>query len=122
MDIKENTLFGKLKEHYSISDISSDDEEYKNTYKSHNEDRDIKNTDDIYTKLMRDREMFNNDLKDTKTAGYKDVMADQFGISRQFGKMLGRDITQKVKPQKIDSDMVKVYNNMIGYDSDTSDE
>jgi hypothetical protein len=63
-----------------------------------------------------------NNLKDTKTAGYKDVMEDQFGISRQFGKMIGRDITQKSRTQKIDSDMVKVYNKMVGYESETSDE
>ena len=121
-NFKENTLFGRLKEQYSVSDVSSDDEEYKDNYKSHNLDRDSKSTEDIYSRMMRDREMFDNDLKDTKTAGYKDVMEDQFGISRQFGKMLGRDITSKVKPQKIDSDMIKVYNKMIGYDSDTSDD
>ena len=121
-NFKETNLFGRLKENYSISDISTDDEEYKDNYKSHNKDRDIKNTDDMYARMMRDREEFDNNLKDTKTAGYKDVMEDQFGISRQFGKMLGRDITVKNKPQKIDSDMVKVYNKMIGYNSDTSSD
>ena len=116
-------MFGKLKEHYSVSDISSDDDdEYADNYKMHNQNRDVKSTDDVYTRMMREREMFDNNLKDTKTAGYKDVMEDQFGISRQFGKVLGRDITAKVKPQKIDSDMVKVYNKMIGYNSDTSDD
>ena len=120
---RENTMFGKLKEHYSVSDISSDDDdEYADNYKMHNQNRDVKSTDDVYTRMMREREMFDNNLKDTKTAGYKDVMEDQFGISRQFGKVLGRDITAKVKPQKIDSDMVKVYNKMIGYNSDTSDD
>jgi len=69
-----------------------------------------------------EREILNNNLKDTKTAGYKDVMEDQFGISRQFGKVIGRDITNKAKPQRIDSDMAKVYNKMISYDSDTSDD
>jgi curved DNA-binding protein CbpA len=121
-NFKENTLFAKLKEQYSVSDVSTDDEEYKDNYKSHNKDRDIKSTDDMYARIMKEREVFNNDLKDTKTAGYKDVMEDQFGISRQFGKMLGRDITSKNKPQKIDSDMVKVYNKMIGYESNSSDE
>jgi curved DNA-binding protein CbpA len=121
-NFKENTLFGKLKEQYSVSDVSTDDEEYKDNYKSHNKDRDIKSTDDMYARIMKEREVFDNDLKDTKTAGYKDVMEDQFGISRQFGKMLGRDITSKNKPQKIDSDMAKVYNKMIGYESDSNDE
>jgi curved DNA-binding protein CbpA len=121
-NFRENNLFGKMKEDFSVSDISSDDEDYKNDYETHNTNRDTKSTDDLYAKMMRDRDLFNNNLKDTKTAGYKDVMDDQFGISKQFGRMLGNDITQKVKPQKIDTDMVKVYNKMIGYESDTSDD
>jgi len=121
-NIKENTLFGKITKQFSVSDISSDDDDYNDDYKSHNQNRDITSAEDAYSKMMREREMFDNNLKDTKTAGYKDVMEDQFGISRQFGKMLGRDITQKTKPQKIDSDMVNIYNKMIGYDSDTSDD
>ena len=121
-NFKENNMFGKLKEEFSVSDISSDDEDYNNAYDKHNKDRDHKSTDDLYSKMMRDREMFDHNLKDTKTAGFKDVMEDQFGISRQFGKMIGRDVTQKVKPSRIDSDMVNVYNKMIGYDSESSDE
>jgi curved DNA-binding protein CbpA len=121
-NFKENNMFGKLKEEFSVSDISSDDEDYNNAYDKHNKDRDQKSTDDLYSKMMRNREMFDHNLKDTKTAGFKDVMEDQFGISRQFGKMIGRDVTQKVKPSRIDSDMVNVYNKMIGYDSESSDE
>ncbi len=121
-NFKENNMFGKLKEEFSVSDISSDDEDYNNAYDKHNKDRDTKSTDDLYAKMMRDRDMFDHNLKDTKTAGFKDVMEDQFGISRQFGKMIGRDVTQKLKPSRIDSDMVNVYNKMIGYDSDSSDE
>jgi curved DNA-binding protein CbpA len=121
-NIRENTLYGKLNEHYSVSDISSGDEDYDDKYNSHNKNRDIKTTDDAFSRMMMDREILNNNLKDTKTAGYKDVMEDQFGISRQFGKVIGRDITQKAKPQRIDSDMAKVYNKMIGYNSDTSDD
>jgi len=121
-NFRENSLYGKMKEDFSVSDISSDDEEYKNDYDNHNTNRDTKSTNDMYANMMRDRDLFDNNLKDTKTAGYKDVMEDQFGISRQFGRMLGNDITQKIKPQKIDSDMVKVYNKMIGFDSDSTDE
>ena len=121
-NFKENNMFGKLKEEFSVSDISSDDEDYNNAYDKHNTDRDTKSTDDLYAKMMRDRDMFDHNLKDTKTAGFKDVMEDQFGISRQFGKMIGRDVTQKVKPSRIDSDMVNVYNKMIGYESDSSDD
>ena len=123
-NFRENTLYGKLndKNNLSTSDISSDDETYNDEYKKHNYDRDTKSTDDRLSQLMRDRELFSNNLKDTKTAGYKDVMEDQFGISRQFGKMIGQDFTQKSRTQKIDSDMVKVYNKMVGYDSENSDD
>jgi curved DNA-binding protein CbpA len=121
-NFKENNMYGKMKDNLSVSDISSDDDEYNNDYENHNKNRDTKSTDDLLQRMMRDRGDFDTRLKDTKTAGYKDVMEDQFGISRQFGRMLGHDVTQKIKPQKLDSDMVNVYNKMIGYDSDTSDE
>ena len=69
---------------------------------------------------MIDRESLNNNLSKVETAGYKDVMEDQFGISKQFGKMIGRDITQKNKTYKIDSDMIKIYNKMISNDDDSN--
>jgi curved DNA-binding protein CbpA len=121
-NFKENTLFGKLDNNLSVSDISSDDETYKNDYSSHNLDRELKQTEDRLAQLMRERDVFDNNLKDTKTAGYKDVMEDQFGISRQFGKMIGKDFTSKANTQKIDSDMVKVYNKMIGYESESNSD
>jgi curved DNA-binding protein CbpA len=121
-NFRENNMFGKMKEDFSVSDVSSDDEDYNNDYETHNKDRDTKSSGDLYSKMMRNREMLDNNLKDTKTAGFKDVMEDQFGISRQFGKMIGRDVTSKIKPHRIDDDMVNVYNKMIGYDSDLSDE
>ena len=114
-------MFGKIKEDFSVSDISSDNENYNDVYDDHNKNRDTKSTDDLYTKMMRNRDVFDTNLKDTKTAGFKDVMEDQFGISRQFGKMLGSDVTQKNKQGKFDSDMLNVYNKMIGYDSDSID-
>lgn len=123
-NFRENTLYGKLndKNNLSTSDISSDDDTYNDEYTKHNYDRDTKITDDRLSQLIRERELLSNNLKDTKTAGYKDVMEDQFGISRQFGKMIGRDITQKSRTQKIDSDMMKVYNKMVGYESENSDD
>jgi curved DNA-binding protein CbpA len=123
-NFRENTLYGKLNDNnnLSTSDISSDDEQYNDEYTKHNYDRDTKTTDDRLSQLMRERELLSNNLKDTKTAGYKDVMEDQFGISRQFGKMIGQDFTQKSKTHKLDSDMMKVYNKMVGYDSETSDD
>jgi len=79
------------------------------------------NNFDMLSKMLRDREKFDTNLKSTETAGYKSVMDDQFGISRQFGKMIGNDVTQKHKTQKIDSDMIKIYNRMISNDDSDDD-
>lgn len=122
-NFRENTLYGKLNDNNLLnSDVSSDEDTYNDDYNKHNYDRDTKLTDDRFSQLMRDRELFDNNLKDVKTAGYKDVMEDQFGISRQFGKMIGQDITQKSRTQKLDTDMMKIYNKMVGYESETSDD
>lgn len=121
---KENTLYGNINEQYEydVSDISDTDSDYDNSYERHNADRDIKNTDDKLKRLMQEREMFDVQLKDTKTAGYKDVMEDQFGISKNFGKMIGRDISSNIKPKKLDSDMIKIYNRMIANDSNSDSD
>ena len=121
-NFRENNMFGKMRnDDFNTSDISSEDDDFIDSYDTHNKNRDTKNTDDMLAKMLRDREMFDNNLKSTETAGYKTVMDDQFGISRQFGKMIGNDVTQKHKTQKIDSDMIKIYNKMISHD-DSDDE
>ncbi len=121
-NFKENNMFGKMRnDDFNASDLSSVDSDYDDAYDTHNKNKDTKNTDDMLSKMLRDREMFDTNLKSTETAGYKSVMEDQFGISRQFGKMIGTDVTQKHKTQKIDSDMIKIYNKMISND-DSDDE
>ncbi len=121
-NFRENNMFGKMRnDDFNSSEISSDESDYDDSYDNHNKHRDTKNTDDMLSKMLRDREIFDTNLKSTETAGYKTVMDDQFGISRQFGKMIGNDVTQKHKTQKIDSDMIKIYNRMISHDSDDDD-
>jgi hypothetical protein len=121
-NFRENSMFGKMRDdNFNASDISSVDSDYDDSYDTHNKNRETKNTDDMLSKMLRDREKFDTNLKSTETAGFKDVMEDQFGISRQFGKMIGKDVTQKHKTQKIDSDMIKIYNRMISND-DSDDE
>lgn len=121
-NFKENNMFGKMRnDDFNASDLSSVDSDYDDAYDTHNKNKDTKNTDDMLSKMLRDREMFDTNLKSTETAGYKSVMEDQFGISRQFGKMIGNDVTQKHKTQKIDSDMIKIYNRMISH-NDSDDE
>jgi curved DNA-binding protein CbpA len=121
-NFKENNIFGKIKnDDFNASDISSIDSDYDDSYDAHNKNRDTKNTDDMLTRMLRDRNVLDNKLKSTETAEYKTVMDDQFGISKQFGKMIGKDVTQKHKTHKIDSDMIKIYNKMISHD-DSDDE
>jgi len=123
-NFKENKLFSKvndtINDDFNTSDLSSIDSDYDDSYNKHNSERNFDKTEDKFKKMMIDRESLNNNLSKVETAGYKDVMEDQFGISKQFGKMIGRDITQKNKTYKIDSDMIKIYNKMISNDDDSN--
>lgn len=120
-NFRENTMYSNIKkeENFDVSDISDVDSDYDNSFENHNSNRDIGKTEDRLKQMLKEREMFDTTLKDVKTANYKDVMHDQFGISKQFGKMIGKDITQNNKTKKLDSDMIKIYNRMITYDSDS---
>lgn len=121
-NFRENNLYGKVKkEDFNVSDLSDmSDLSDTDNYINHNTDRDTKKTEDRLKEIMRERELLDSSLKSVEN--YKDVMEDQFGISRQFGKMIGRDITQKNKSYKIDTDMVKIYNKMISHDSDSDSD
>jgi len=120
---KENTLYGKLEnEDFNLSDISSGEEEIGDMYNLHNANRDESSTNRRLDDLLKERESLNTSLKNIQTAGFKDVMEDQFGISRNFGKIIGKDITQKNNKQRLDSDMVKIYNKMITHDSDSDSD
>ncbi len=118
-NFRENTLFSSVNDDYEVSDLSSvdsdDSDTYDDAYDKHNADRDIKKTEEKLKQLLRDREVFDASIKDSKTAGYKDIMQDQFGISKQFGKMIGKDTAYKTK--ELDSDMIKAYNKMIANDN-----
>lgn len=123
-NFRENTVYSNIKkeDNFDLSDLSDVDSDYDDSYENHNTDRDIGKTEDKFKQMMREREMFDTTLKDVKTANYKDVMHDQFGISKQFGKMIGKDITQNHKTKKLDSDMIKIYNRMITHDSDSDSD
>jgi curved DNA-binding protein CbpA len=123
-NFRENTVFSNIKkeDNFDLSDLSDVDSDYDDSYKNHNTDRDIGKIEDKFKQMMREREMFDTTLKDVKSAGYKDVMHDQFGISKQFGKIIGKDITQNHKTKKLDSDMIKIYNRMITHDSDSDSD
>jgi curved DNA-binding protein CbpA len=118
--IKDNSLYGNL--HTGISDESSeevsDDENYIDTYHKHNSDRGSGRLDDLLQQRMNERSVFDKKLEKVDTAEFKDVMEDQFGISRHFGKILGKETFTSKPTEKLDYDMVKVYNKMIKYYSD----
>lgn len=126
-NIKDNTLYGNLHSnlHSNMSDLSSDDASsdddmsFIDTYNTHNKDKDTGRLDDILQQRMNERLLFDKKLEKVDTAEFKDVMEDQFGISRQFGKLIGKDTMGSSQPtQKLDYDMVKIYKKMINYDSD----
>lgn len=125
-NIKDNTLYGNLHTnlHTNMSDLSSeessdDDMSFIDTYHTHNKDKDTGRLDDILQQRMNERFLFDKKLEKVDTAEFKDVMEDQFGISRQFGKLIGKDAIGSTQPtQKLDYDMVKIYKKMINYDSD----
>jgi len=122
-NFRENTLYGNIKkeDNFDVSDLSSVESDEDDAYTNHNADRDVKKTEDKFKEMMRERELFDSALKDVKTAGYKDVMQDQFSISKQFGKIIGNDITV-TKPKKLDSDMIKIYNKMISHDPESDSD
>jgi len=123
-NFRENTMFSNIKkeDNFDVSDLSDIDSDYDDSYENHNANRDVGKTEDKFKQMMREREIFDTTLKDVKTANYKDVMHDQFGISKQFGKMIGKDIIQNNKTKKLDSDMIKIYNKMITHDSDSEQD
>jgi len=101
----------------SDSDISFDDNDDYNNHKNNK----LKNND--FDKLLAKRreEDFAFDPKNIKKDEFfKDVMQDQFGISKDFGVLVGNDLGT-TKPTQITSHMAKVYNRMIKYDSDEDD-
>jgi len=123
-NIRDNTLYGNInsgKSDVTSSEESSDDEmiRYEDTYSSHNKNRDMGKIDDLLQQALNDRKLFDKKLEKVDTAGFKDVMEDQFGISRQFGKLIGKDTLANSNPsQRLEYDMVKSYNKLINYESD----
>ena len=123
-NIRDNTLYGNIhsgKSDVSSSEETSDDEMigYDDTYSSHNKNRDTGKIDDLLQQALNDRRVFDKKLEKVDTAGFKDVMEDQFGISRQFGKLIGKDTMANTNPsQRLEYDMIKSYNKLINYDSD----
>ena len=108
------TKTGKSDDELSISSVS--DVEFEDDYYNHSKK---KITDDDIRKYERMRDNDTSQYDKMKFNEFKSALDDQFGISKDFGMMIGRDITQK--PSQITSSMVDVYKKLIEL-SDSSDD
>lgn len=96
----------------SISDIEYDDDYYNHSKK--------KITSDDIRKFERMRNEDTMKFDKMSMNEFKSVMEDQFGISKEFGTMIGQEISQK--PSQITSHMVDVYKKLIELSSESDDE
>ena len=96
----------------SISDIEYDDDYYNHSKK--------KITSDDIRKFERMRNEDTMKFDKMSMNEFKSVMEDQFGISKEFGTMIGQEIAQK--PAQITSHMVDVYKKLIELSSESDDE
>jgi len=100
----------------SPSESEPSDYEYNDDYNKHNHDKaayqkliekkllEREQEDKLYDN--RERSDFNNNIMDIPD-----------GISKEFGTMIGKDITSTLtRSKKIDIDLINAYNKMIGYD------
>jgi curved DNA-binding protein CbpA len=119
-DFRSSTTFSRNKtgisdDELSISSIS--DIEYDDDYYNHSKKK--ISSDDIrkFEKMRNDDTMKFDKMSLNE---FKSVMDDQFGISKDFGTIIGQDISQK--PAQITSHMVDVYKKLIELNSDSDDE
>ena len=118
-DFKAGTNFsrtksGKSDDELSISSIS--DVEYDDDYNNHKK----KISDDDIRKFQRERELDTKKYDTLEFKEFKSAMEDQFGISKDFGTMIGRDISKK--PGQITSHMTDVYKKLIEFSSSSEED
>lgn len=118
-DFRASSKFSKTKlenndDDISISSISDDDIE--DNYNNHK----VKITDDEIRKFTDIRNKETTKFDKLNLSEFKSVLDDQFGISKEFGTIIGNDISQK--PSQITSHMVDVYKKLITYSSDEEDD
>jgi len=119
-DFKDQSKFTKLNK-LSMDDISvssDSDFEYDNDYSKH---KNNKLTDDEIKRKMADRELDTKKYDKMSFSEFKSVMDDQFGISKDFGTLIGQDISNTGKTKQLTSDMAKIYSSMIDYDFSDDD-
>jgi len=117
---RDNGLFSKNTTNTNDDELSSESDisiEYDDDYNNHKNNKLNKNDFDklIYKRSEEDNLYKKENIN--RTEFFKDVMHDQFGISKDFGVMIGDDMGT-TKPLQLTSHMAKVYNKMINYDND----
>lgn len=111
----------KVRSDSPVSDISyssSSEDDTEVYYDMHNKNRDEKDLNRRLEELMEQRRMEGEKFDNMKHGEFKDAMDDPFGISKDFGYMLGKT-TNQVRPKvkdKINYDMINLYNRRIQYD------
>ena len=117
---RDNGMFSKPPTNNSDVELSSDSDisiDYDDDYNNHKNNK-LKGDD--FDKLLARRAEEDNLYKKEnikRDEFFKDVMHDQFGISKDFGVMIGDDMGT-TKPMQLTSQMAKVYNRMINYEED----
>lgn len=120
-DFKDQSKFTKLnKFNEDEISVSSDSEfEYNNDYSDY---KNNKLKDDELKRKMIERESDTKKYDNMRLNEFKSVLEDQFGISKDFGTLIGNDISNTGKSKQITSDMAKIYSRMIDYDSSSDDD
>lgn len=118
-DFKDQTKFTKLNKFNEDIEVSSDsDFEYTNSYSDY---KNNKLTDDELKRKLTERDLDTKKYDKLSFNEFESVFEDQFGISKNFGTLIGNDISNTGKSKQITSDMAKIYSRMIDYESSDDD-
>jgi curved DNA-binding protein CbpA len=122
-----NNLFSNVTTGLSddnLSDINySDDEyDYKNDYDNHKLNK--ADTNDVYSRFMEQRKKDDFNYNNMKNNEFMDVMNDNFGISKDFGRVLGKDnFNTTIKSNKrLDTNTINAYNRLIKHDNNSDSD
>lgn len=100
-------------------DIYNDEYEYKDDYTNY---KNNKLTDNELKKKLSERDLDTQKYDKLSFNEYKSVLEDPFSISKDFGTIIGKDISNTGKAKQITSDMAKIYSKMIEYESSNDDD
>lgn len=119
-DFKSGTNFSRTKTGKSDDELSissTSDIEYEDHYINHSKKKITHDDIELFNKKRESDDLLYNTMAFNE---FKSVMDDQFGISKDFGTMIGNDIIKK--PSQITSHMTNVYKKLIEYASDEDED